>query len=49
MENEYDGPPPSFYRRIEYNNLLDCRDPDHDSRLCPICGDYDPEQEADDE
>lgn len=24
-------------RRVARNNMLDCRDPDHDDRLCPYC------------
>jgi hypothetical protein len=39
----YDGPDPvterRFRNRILRNNMLDCRDPDHDSRLCPVCND----------
>jgi hypothetical protein len=42
VEAGYDGPSPfdakRLAKRIERNNRLDCRDPDHDSRLCPRCG-----------
>ena len=37
----YDGPDPFTERRhrnrVMRNNMLDCRDPDHDTRLCPHC------------
>lgn len=41
VERGYDGPDPfterSHRNRIRQNNMLDCRDPDHDDRLCPYC------------
>jgi hypothetical protein len=44
----YDGPDPFTERlhrkRVERNNMLDCRDPDHDSNLCPICGEQETEE-----
>jgi hypothetical protein len=37
----YDGPDTLTERRlrirVERNNMLDCRDPDHDSSICPVC------------
>ena len=46
----YDGTDPFTERRhrnrIQQNNMLDCRDPDHDERLCPHCN---PEVEGDDD
>lgn len=42
VEAGYDGPSPFEIARernaIHRNNMLDCRDPDHDSSVCPICG-----------
>jgi len=41
VEAGYDGPSPFEERRhrnrVASNNALDCRDPDHDPRLCPWC------------
>ena len=37
----YDGPSPweerRFRNRIHRNNMIDCRDPDHNTDLCPNC------------
>lgn len=47
----YDGPSPFEERRhrnrVMRNNMLDCRDPDHDSSLCPHCNDEDDDSEGD--
>lgn len=44
----YDGPDPfterSHRNRVMRNNMLDCRDPDHDESLCPHCN---PEEQDD--
>jgi len=44
----YDGPDPFTERRhrnrVEQNNMLDCRDPDHDPSICPHCN---PEEQDD--
>ena len=46
----YDGPDPFtekvWRNRVRRNNALDCRDPDHDSNLCPICGDFETEEDG---
>ena len=52
VERGYDGPDPFTERRhrnrVMRNNMLDCRDPDHDERLCPHCN-LELEEEQDDE
>lgn len=44
----YDGPDPFTERRhrkrVELNSMLDCRDPDHDTSICPHCN---PEEQDD--
>lgn len=34
-----------FQRRKSRNNEMDCRDPDHDGRLCPFCSPQDEDEE----
>jgi len=45
----YDGPSPFEERRMaarkRQNDMLDCRDPDHDPRLCEICSGEDEDDE----
>lgn len=49
VDRGYDGPDPFTERRhrkrVEQNNMLDCRDPDHDPSICPHCN----QEEQDDE
>lgn len=48
VERGYDGPSPFEERRhrkrVELNSMLDCRDPDHDTSICPHCN---PEEQDD--
>lgn len=48
VDRGYDGPDPFTERRhkkrVEQNNMLDCRDPDHGESLCPHCN---PEEQDD--
>lgn len=50
VERGYDGTDPFTERRhrnrIQQNNMLDCRDPDHDPSICPHCN---PEEQDDDD
>ena len=49
VERGYDGPDPFTERRhknrVEQNNMLDCRDPDHDPSICLHCSN--PEEQDD--
>ena len=48
VDQGYDGPSPFQEKRrnalIAQNNLLDCRDPDHDPDQCPSCRAADEEE-----